>query len=248
MLTLFPRDSDALVNYGLLAARLGHSGEAIDSWEKATEVNPQEARAHLYLAGAYDGRGEFAAAARNWNAFITFETAHPSDVAVSREQLLLATVHLADDEVQLNHNPAAKTQYEFAIALAQQSSNPKIESLALAHLADLQEKLPDIAAAAESYQRAVALDAKSGDPQTEGLDWFNYGQFLRRHGISDSLAYACFLQAQNLLAPSGGASLATVQAAMQELETKMGREAVAATRNDLPAATIKARTLPSTAF
>jgi Tfp pilus assembly protein PilF len=248
MLTLFPGDSDALVNYGLLAARLGHPGEAIDSWEKATEVNPQQASAHLYLAGAYDERGEFAAAARHWNAFITFETEHPGDVTVPREQLLLATVHLADDEAQLNHNPAAKTQYEFAIALAQQSSNPKIGSLAQAHLADLQEKVPDIPAAALSYQRALALDAESGDPQTEGLDWFNYGQFLRRHGIPESLIYACFLQAQNLLAPFGGASLVTVQSTMRELETKMGREAVAATRYDLAAATARARNLPSSAF
>jgi tetratricopeptide (TPR) repeat protein len=248
MLTLFPRDSDALVNYGLLAARLGHPGEAIDSWEKATEINPQQASAHLYLAGAYDERGEFAAAARHWNAFITFETEHPGEVTVPREQLLLATVHLADDEAQLNHNPAAKTQYEFAIALAQQSSNPKIESLAQAHLADLQEKFPDIPAAALSYQRALALDAESGDPQTEGLDWFNYGQFLRRHGIPESLIYACFLQAQNLLAPFGGASLVTVQSMTRELEAKMGREAVAATRYDLAAATARARNLPSSAF
>lgn len=248
MLTLFPRDSDALVNYGLLAARLGHSGEAIDSWENATEVNPQEARAHLYLAGAYDERGEFAAGARHWNAFITFEAAHPNNPSIPPEQLLLATIHLADDEVQLNHGPAGKTQYELAIAQAQQSANPKIESLALAHLADLQEKLSDVPAAAQSYQRALALDAKSSDPQTEGLDWFNYGQFLRRHGIPETLIYACFLQSEKLLATSGGASVATVQAAMRELETKLGREAVASTRNDLAATTAKARNLPSTAF
>ena len=50
----------------------------------------------------------------------------------------------------------------------------------------------------EDHDLQDALDAESGDPQTEGLDWFNYGQFLRRHGIPESLIYACFLQAQNL--------------------------------------------------
>ena len=35
MLDIFPRDPDALVNYGLLAARLGHPEEAVDSWEKS---------------------------------------------------------------------------------------------------------------------------------------------------------------------------------------------------------------------
>jgi len=248
MLTLFPRDTDALVNYGLLAARLGHPGEAIDSWEKATELNPQEARAHLYLAGAYDERGEFAAAARHWNSFITFETANPSDVTVPREQLLLATVHLADDEVQLNHYPAARTQYDFAIALAQQSASPKIESLALAHLADLQEKLQDAPGAAQSYQRALALDGKSTDRQTEGLDWFNYGQFLRRHGAPDALVYACLLQAENLLQSFGGPNLSTVQSIKRQVETRMSRDAALTARANLPTEIARLKTLPSASF
>ena len=248
MLTLFPRDTDALVNYGLLAARLGHPGEAIDSWEKATELNPQEARAHLYLAGAYDERGQFAAAARHWNAFITFETANPSDVTVPREQLLLATVHLADDEVQLNHYPAAKTQYDFAIAFAQQSANSKIESLALAHLADLQEKLQDAPGAAQSYQRALALDGKSTDRQTEGLDWFNYGQFLRRHGAPDALVYACLLQAENLLQSFGGPNLSTVQSIKRQVETRMSRDAALTARANLPTEIAQLKTLPSASF
>jgi tetratricopeptide (TPR) repeat protein len=248
MLTIFPRDSDALVNYGLLAARLGHPEEAVDSWEKAVEVNPQDARAHLYLAGAYDEKGEAASAARHWNAFVTFEAAHPEVATVPREQLLLAAVHLGDDEVRLNQNSAARTQYEFAITLAQQSANPKIESLALAHLADLQEKMPDAAAAAKSYQRALALDAKSSDPQTEGLDWFNYGQFLRRHAIDDALVYACFSQAEKLLAPFGGANLATVQTMKHEIETKMTQGNAAKARKNLPSLLTQCTALPPTAF
>jgi tetratricopeptide (TPR) repeat protein len=248
MLAIFPRDSDALVNYGLLAARLGHPEEAIDSWQKAVEVNPQDVRAHLYLAGAYDGRGEAASAARHWNAFVNYETAHPEDATVPRNQLLLAAVHLGDDEVQLNQNPAARTQYEFAVELAQQSANPKVQSLALAHLADVQEKLQDSAAAAQSYQRALALDATSSDPQVEGLDWFNYGQFLRRHGIADNLVHACFLKAESLLEPFGGANLATVQTMKHQLEEKMSHADVIQSRNNLPTLLTQSVNLPSASF
>jgi tetratricopeptide (TPR) repeat protein len=248
MLTIFPRDSDALVNYGLLAARLGHPEEAIDSWEKATEVNPQDARGHLYLAGAYDEKGEAASAARHWNAFITFETAHPDDSTVPREQVTLATIHLADDEARLNHSAAARTQYEFAIAVAQKSAGLKIESLALAHLADLQEKVQDAPGAAQSYQRALALDAKAGDPQTEGLDWFNYGQFLRRHAIPDDLVYACLLQAEELLEPSGGANFATVQTMTRQVENKMSKAAAEKTRSDRGTLLAHSAALPSTSF
>jgi tetratricopeptide (TPR) repeat protein len=248
MLAIFPRNPDALVSYGILANRLGHPEEAIDSWQKAVEINPEEAHAQIYLAGAYDARGEVASAARHWNAFISFEAAHPGDSTLSRDQVSLATIHLADDEARLNQNPAARTQYEFAITLARQTDDPKIESLALAHLADLQEKLRDVAGAAQSYQGALALDAKGSDRETEGLDWFNYGQFLRRRGISDDLVYACFLQGEKLLAPAGGTNLATVQTMKRQVETKMTQSAAAKCRNNFPALLVQSANLPATAF
>ena len=248
MLTIFPRDSDALINYGLLAARLGHPEEAIDSWQKAVEINPDEVRAQLYLGGAYDAKGETASAARHWNAFISFETTHPNDSTISREQIPLAAIHLADDEARLTQNLAARTQYESAIALAQHNSNTTTESLALAHLADLQEKLQDAPGAALSYRRALALDADGNDRETEGLDWFNYGQFLRRHRISNDLVYACLSQSEKLLLPSGGIDLTTVQAMKREVEMQMDQSAVTRVRNNLPALLEQASNLPVKAF
>jgi tetratricopeptide (TPR) repeat protein len=248
MLVIFPRDSDALVNYGLLAARLGHPEEAIDSWQKAVDINPEEAHAQLYLAGAYDDKGEFAAAARHWNAFLSFGTSHPNDSTVPRDQVSLAAVHLADDEARLKQNSAARTQYEFAATLARQTSNPKIESLALVHLADLQEKLKDPAGAAQSYQRALALDAQGSDREAEGLDWFNYGQFLRRHIIPDDLVYACFIQSEKLLAPTLAPNLATVQTMKQQIEAQMTPGEAAASRNNLSVLLAQSTSLPSTVF
>jgi tetratricopeptide (TPR) repeat protein len=248
MLVMFPRDTDALVSYGILAARLGHPEEAIDSWQKAVEINPEEAHAQLYLAEAYDQRGEVASAARHWNAFVSFETAHPSDSAVPRDQVTLATMHLADDEARLNQNPAARTQYEFAITQAQQTANPKIESLAVVHLADLQEKLQDLPGAAQSYQRALALDAKGNDREAEGLDWFNYGQFLRRHAIPNNLVYACFLQSEKLLAPTSAANLTTVRTMKRQVESKMTQSEVAKCRNNHSSLLTQSLALPNTAF
>jgi tetratricopeptide (TPR) repeat protein len=248
MLVIFPRDSDALVNYGILAAKLGHPEEAIESWQKAVDMNPEEAHAQLYLASAYEARGEVASAARHWNAFVSYETAHPHDSTVPRDQVTLATIHLADDEARLNQNPAARTQYEFAVALAQQTANPKIESLALVRLADLEEKLEDAPGAAHSYQQALVLDAKWSDHDTEGLDWFNYGQFLRRHAIESDLVYACFLQAEMLLTPDGGPSLVTVQTMKRQAEAKMTPSDAAKSRNNLSALLARSRALPSASF
>ena len=85
----------------------------------------------------------------------------------------------------------------------------------------------DAAAAAQSYQRGLAFDAKSGDAQAEALDWFNYGQFLRRQDAPDEMVYACFLHAEDLLSSGSDSELATVQNARRQVENKMGAKAVA---------------------
>jgi tetratricopeptide (TPR) repeat protein len=239
MLEQFPRDADALANYGLLAARLGHPEEAMDCWEKSVDVNPDQPNAHLYLAKAYDQRGEPAAAARHWKLFLQFAAANPQAApgspAFTRQQILAATVQFADDEARINQSAAALTQYDLAIAQAQQAGDAKLQSLALVHRADLQSRNGDAAAAAQSYQRGLALDAQTGDTQAAALDWFNYAQFLRSHNAPDELAYAAFLHAENLLNGASGSERATVQAARRQVESKMGAKAATVAQKDLAA-------------
>jgi tetratricopeptide (TPR) repeat protein len=45
MLGHWPGNTDALVNYGLLAQRLGHGDEAIDSWQRSIDIDPGQANA-----------------------------------------------------------------------------------------------------------------------------------------------------------------------------------------------------------
>jgi tetratricopeptide (TPR) repeat protein len=238
MLERFPRDSDALTNYGLLAARLGHPEEAMDSWQKSVDINPDQPNAHLYLAEAFDQRGEPAAAARHWNLFLQSASRNPQSAVdaptFTQQQLLGATVQWADDLSRINNSGAALTQYDSAIAQAQQSGDGKLESLALVHRADLQAGNGDPTAAAQSYQRGLALDAKTGDASAEALDWFNYAQFLRRQGAPDELVYASFLHAEALLAGSAGSALATVQTARRQVEGKLGASTVTVAQANLP--------------
>ncbi len=167
MLQLFPRDVDALVNYGLLAARLGQPDEAVDSWEKAVDVNPNQTNAQLYLAEALDRKGEHAAAARHWEIFLRLAASQPDTTAVTSEQIISASVQLADDESAINQPDAALARYRSAVALAEIANNLKLESLALAHLADcrIKEKIPQpplnpISAVFCSTPKPVILAAK----------------------------------------------------------------------------------------
>jgi tetratricopeptide (TPR) repeat protein len=247
MLELFPRDTDALVNYGLLAARLGHPDVAIDAWGRAADTAPDQPNPHLYLAEAYDRRQEPASAARHWEAYLKLATAHPGDSATSLPQRISGAIQLGDDDVRIQRNNAARAAYQSAIDLAQRAGDAKLGSLALAHLANLQEKAGDVKTAAESYQRALALDAKSGDAHSAALDWFNYGQFLRRHQQPGELVYACLLHAETLLAGTSGPDLETVKEVRREAGRGMGVTASAAQKN-LPELLARAAALPPDSF
>ena len=247
MLEIFPRDPDALINYGLLAAKLGHPEVAIDSWEKAVDIAPNQPNAQLYLAEALDRKNEPAAAARHWNLFLELAAKHTDDPVVTSAQVNVATLQLADDEARVNRKEAALAGYLSAIALAERDNNIQLESLALAHLGDYQEKIGDPAGAAHSFQRGLALDAQLTDSRSEAFDWFNYGQFLRRRGVPLELAYACYLQAEILLAGKGGENLETVETARHEVEILLGKKAVAAQQN-LPELLNRAANLPANSF
>lgn len=117
----------------------------------------------------------------------------------------------------------------------------------MAHLADLQEKTGDSKAAAESFQRGLSPDTESGDPHREAIDWFDYGQFLRRHGLPDELAYPCLLHAENLLSSSGGPEFGTVQTMRRQVETRLGRKAAAA-QKDVLELLARASSLPAASF
>lgn len=247
MLALFPRDTDALLNFGLLSLRFGHTDQALDSWERAVTVNPNLPLAHLYLASAFEHTAEYAAASRHWDLYLKFAATHPNDPAISPAQEASAAIQLADDQSRLGRTEAAATGYLSAIALAQHAADPKLESLALAHLGDMQEKLGNPAEAAHSFTRSLALDEKAADPRTSASDWFNYGQFLRgRHQPSD-LAYACFLKAEDLLTPVGGPDYETVHNTRIEFENMLQGRA-AADRKNLATLLQRATTLPPNSF
>jgi tetratricopeptide (TPR) repeat protein len=251
MLRMYPRDADALINYGLLAARLNHPDEAVDSWERAVDADPNQPNAQLYLAEALDQRHEAAAAARHWEAFLRLASskqASGNDPAVGVNQRITASIQLGDDMAGLSHGDVALPAYQSAILLAQQSGELRLESVALAHMADWQEKSGDAKSAAASYQHGLALDAKSNDSHGAALDWFNYGQFLRRRGLPAEISYACFLRAEGLLKQAGNAQeLATVQTIRKQAEANLGAQAARA-QKDLPALLSRAATLPPTSF
>jgi tetratricopeptide (TPR) repeat protein len=247
MLERWPRDVGALVNYGLLAHRLGHEEEAVDSWQRAADADPHQSSAQLYLAQALDQRGERQAAARHFRTYLQIVAAHGEEHPGEAASVLAALVKVADADASINHANDAMRGYNTAVRLAEKIGDKALESLALVHLADLQEKQGDAGAAAESYQRALALDGALSDPRSAASDWVNYGQFLRRRQQPERLVLACFLHAENLVRGSPGEELSAIVQAREESERRLGHEA-AAVGKDEDAAAKEAATLPITSL
>jgi tetratricopeptide (TPR) repeat protein len=231
MILRWPRSADALVNYGLLAQSLRHDEEAIDSWERAVDIDPGQANAQLYLAQALDRRGEAQAAARHYRGYLQIVAAHRDEHSREGATVIAALIKVADADAAANHQDEALKGYNAAIQFAEKANDQALESLALVHLADLQDKRGSAAATAEAYQRGLSIDASLSDPVSDGSDWFNYGQFLRRQRQSERLVFACFLRAEELVSKAPGAALTTIEQARAESEARLGREAAAARRS-----------------
>ena len=247
ILARWPRNTDALVNYGLLAQRLGHGEEAIDNWRRATEMDPSQANPQIYLAQALDQQDEAQAAARHYRAYLQIVAAHQAEHRDEAATVIAALIKVADADAAANQLKEALTGYTAAVGFAEKSSDKTLESLALVHLADLQEKLDNAAAATEHYQHALTIDASLSDPLSTGSDWLNYGQFLRRQRQSERLVFACLLHAEELAHATPGPALTAITKARLESEVRLGHEAAAVRRSS--AAFLKeALTLPGAAF
>ena len=226
----WPRNVDALVNYGLLAQGQGHVEEAIDNWQRAIDVDPSQTSAQLYLAQALEARGETQAAARHYRAYLQIVAAHRDEHRGEASTVIAALIKVADADTAANQQGALRG-YDAAIQFAEKANAQALETLALVHLADLQEKLGDPAAAASAYQRALAIDASLSDPASAASDWFNYAQFLRRQRQPERLVLTCLLHAEGLVNPAPGTELSAIVQARAESEARLGREAAAVRRS-----------------
>jgi tetratricopeptide (TPR) repeat protein len=247
MLGRWPRNADALVNYGLLAQRQGHGEEAIDSWQRAIDIDPGQANAQIYLAQALDARGEAQAAARHYRSYLQIAAAHRDDHRGEVTTVIAALIKVADAETAAYQQVEALKGYDAAIQFAEKANTQALESLALVHLADLQEKRGEAAAAATAYQRALAIDALFSDPVSTGSDWFNYAQFLRRQHQPERLVLACLLHAEGLVNTTPGTELSAIAQARSESEARLGREA-GVVRRSSAAVEKEALELPASSF
>jgi tetratricopeptide (TPR) repeat protein len=247
LLARSPHDVDSLVNYGLLAQRLGHTEEAVDSWQRAVDTDPLQTNAQLYLAQTLEKQGEVQAAARHYRAYLQIVGLHPDEHRREGPAAISALLKVADADADAQRPQQALVGYQAAAQFAQKLGNVSLESLAVVRTAEAQEHTGEFAAAAQSFQDAVTLDETRGEPQAAASDWFNYGQFLRRQKQPERLVFACFYRAEDLMSTTPGEQLSAIVKARQESAARLGHAA-----NALPAQLSKllseALSLPPASF
>jgi tetratricopeptide (TPR) repeat protein len=257
MLAVLPRDPDALVSLGIVANQLGHSAEAVDCWTKALNVDPGQLNAHLYLAESLDEAKDAAGALAHYQAYVQRAAAKDDLERPVAGQLIAVAIKVAEDYLRLNQPQRARVAFESAVATANQAGDKKLEAAALAGLAGLQEQAGDAVGAARSRQRGLSLAAAT-DPRSEAADWFDYGQFLRRQGLADRFAYACFLKAEALLraspvsavsseSPANGVS-PVVRGLRETTEASLDQKTAAQVRQTLAEVLAQAVSLQAAAF
>ena len=247
VLARHPQNVDALVNYGLLAQGLGHGAEAIDSWQRAVDLDASQTNAQLYLAQSLEQRGELQAAARHYRVYLQTVSAHPSEHTGEGQVVISALMKVADADAAVKRNKYALEGYRAAEKFAAKIGKHNLQSLAMVHAAGVEEQMEMPGDAAASYQQAVVLDEAENEPRATASDWFSYAQFLRRQKQPERLVCACLYRAEDLLNTTPGEALATIVAARKQSTGRLGAQG-----NTVPANLAKllreALSLPASAF
>jgi len=193
-----PRNSDLLLDRGLLAQQLGNADEARSSWEQALAADPKQSAARLYLANQLDREGKARDAALHYTVFLEGLARESKQARPAPEKVIAIALRMADCQAHSSQSDRALQSYHLAEKLAAQTKLPKLESLADVNEAALQAQSGKLDDALRLYQHALQLDGADGDTSAAAQDWFAYGHFLDAAGFPPRLAYASLFKAQVL--------------------------------------------------
>ncbi|MBZ5645682.1 MAG: tetratricopeptide repeat protein [Acidobacteriia bacterium] len=231
-----PRDADLLVNHGILARQLGHTEEAVESWQKALAISPAQINSHLYLADALESQGKFVTAIAHYAAYLDGVARAGLENRPPANETAAVVLKLARCQAQAKQPAQAEVSYRLADTLVERSGNPKLIGAVLAEHAEWEATQGNSPDALRLYQRTLKLYEGINDPGAEAAAWYHYGLFLRDRGLPSRLAYASLLKSESLLpATSDSGERDTVSRARKEVEKSLGAEAAAIRRNPKPA-------------
>ncbi len=234
MLDRVPEDTDTLVNFGTLAVRAGNYTEAIDAFQRALALDDTQPLAHLKLAEALAYSGSSAAAIPHYERYIAL-SASSNDVIGDVKHFATVLIETGDAYADVQKPAQAATYFARAAEFAHTAGDASLEGAAYGRLAALLELAGKADDAAEAYRQAIGCDRKAQDTTATAIEWFNYGQLLKKEAAPPRLVAACLLESRNGLASRPGPMLDTVNQTLADFEHEHPGMA-AAVQRELPAA------------
>jgi tetratricopeptide (TPR) repeat protein len=203
---------------------LGTSADSLPALRLASTLNPHDTAVQQRKARLLINDRRFQEAYDDYQAYLIRQ---PQDVTALVNAGVLA--------MQLGMERDAVRKWQTALDIDPALDRvPRYLAQFWAGRADVLERAGQTEDAGRAYRSALTFDERGGDDAASGVDWFNYGQFLRRRDIEPRIVMACLLHAETLLARGSGGQLETVRSAQAEVErahpgaTSAARQAQAA--------------------
>jgi tetratricopeptide (TPR) repeat protein len=157
-------DVDSLVNFGLLASQLSHQEEAIDSWQRALNLDPDQINAHLYLADALANKKQFKDAIPHYEQYLALisNDASVSKAGVPRpthDVILKVVLQLAKAFQESGEDQKAVGYFFQGVTLAEKLGDKPGLALALVYSADNKARRGKPVEALSDFQRALSIRA-----------------------------------------------------------------------------------------
>jgi tetratricopeptide (TPR) repeat protein len=135
LLQRWPRETDTIVNAGILAAKLNDPAAAERWWRRALDADDSLRDVHLYLAELLDGNARPAEALPHYQRYLEMLThaakSDPSAASqLSPERTALVVIKFGDALARTNQPQLAASQYDLAATIAGRTGLAKIETLA----------------------------------------------------------------------------------------------------------------------
>ncbi len=136
VLTRRPGNVDALVNAGVLARRDGRIADAVRYWRAAVSIAPSAAHVHLYLAELLDEDNRAGDALPHYRTYLEL-VVKQRQVARPDPRVVIPIILKFGDTLALTGDAAsARTQYELATRMAEQTGLPELVAAARQRLSD----------------------------------------------------------------------------------------------------------------
>ncbi len=187
---------------------LGTNGDDLSALTRASTLNPRDSSVQQRKASLLVGQERYREAYDDYERYLTAQP-HDADALVNAGLVAM----------KLGMTDAAVRRWQAAFEL-----NPSLESVRgylaqfWASRADALDREGRTDEAGGAFRNTLTFDEHGGEAEAAGADWFNYGQFLRRHEVEPRLVLACLLRAEILLAKGSDAQLNTVRTARAEVE------------------------------